>query len=366
MNETGLNIKRVIPTAIHILLCIIILFMPFLAIYTSDDIDYRFFSVYVLRTSVLIIIFYFNYLYLIDRFLFTRKFLLYGFLNLALILCIINLQNVFADFIFSNNDVPLKPYEMKEDNGNMPKPPPMRMKIWGDYMFAIFSIGMSVALKATKRWYKDSINLETIKASRLEADLRHLRSQLNPHFLFNTLNNIYSLIAIDKNKAQESVHRLSSMLRFMLYENDDKFIPLDKELEFTRNYIDLMALRLNDSTKLNVSIKETDCTNKVASLMFITLIENAFKHGIHNQKNSFIDVNIYVDSAKGVLCTVSNSLNQSNSDLELSNSGIGLDNLRKRLDLLYPKRHQLEIKKDKNSFAVLLRIDFETNKENNK
>lgn len=240
---------------------------------------------------------------------------------------------------------------------NMPRPP-YEMKILSDYGLIILAIGMSVALKVTMRWHKDSMNLEAVKAAQLEADLKNLRSQLNPHFLFNTLNNIYSLIAIDPHKAQDSVHGLSKLLRYMLYENDQKFVPLYKELEFTENYIDLMRLRLSPNVKLNVMIKNKESNIPIASLLFMTLIENAFKHGIRNGSDSFIDIKIFVDDKKGILCTVENSLSDTEDQIESNNSGIGLTNLRKRLELLYPNKHQLLIERKDDRFFVLLSIDF--------
>jgi len=242
--------------------------------------------------------------------------------------------------------------------GGGPKPP-MFMRIISDYLLIIFVIGLSVAIKMTGRWYHDSINFEKIKAVQYEADLRNLRSQLNPHFLFNTLNNIYSLIAIDKDKAQDSVHRLSNLLRYILYDNDEKFVPVDKELEFTQNYIDLMKLRLRPNVKLNVLIDDKkDTKDLVASLMFMTLIENAFKHGVNNNEDSFIDIKILVEEGKGVLCTVENSLSGAIRDDKEKHSGIGLVNLSKRLELLYPKKHEFSVEKRDNSFFALLRIDF--------
>lgn len=213
------------------------------------------------------------------------------------------------------------------------------------------------------QWHRDSVNFEKMKNIQLEADLRNLRSQLNPHFLFNTLNNIYSLIAIDQNKAQESVHRLSGLLRYILYENDIQFVPIEKELEFTQNYIDLMSLRMSKNVGLSVSINNTGSQDPIASLMFITLIENAFKHGINSKDDCFIDIRIFVELGKGVLCTVENSLLNTVFKLEPKNSGIGLTNLTKRLNLLYPHKHQFIAEKREDRFFALLRINFENKNE---
>ncbi|MDU1905911.1 MAG: histidine kinase [Dysgonomonas sp.] len=353
MNNTTFDIKKGIPPIMHILFCAAILFIPLLVMSRNGMTEYRYYTGYAARTGTLIFLFYINYLLLIDKFLFKKQFIPYVIINLILIAGITLLQNLVFELLLS----PPPPHIRKPKEGM--GVPPREMRLLSDYVLIILAIGMSVALKVTRRWYTDSINLESVKAAQLEADLKNLRSQLNPHFLFNTLNNIYSLIAIDTNKAQESVHRLSNLLRYILYENEHKFVPIDKEIQFTQNYIDLMRLRLSPNIELNVMIKNENCDKKIASLLFITLIENAFKHGINNGDGSFIDIKIFVDNAKGALCTVENSLNESDENMESKSSGIGLANLRKRLELLYPNNHELRIEKREKSFFVLLCINFD-------
>jgi two-component sensor histidine kinase len=316
---------------------------------------------YFIRIVIFAILFYFNYFYLIEKFLFTRKIVLYILINIILIAGLVALQAVISEMMMSilPNIQEMRERRFKMDGPHPKGPPFMRFLI--DYMSIIFVIGLSVAIKMTIRWYRDSINFEKVKSVQLEADLRNLRSQLNPHFLFNTLNNIYSLIAIDQDRAQNAVHRLSNLLRYVMYDNDQKFVPMDKELEFTKNYIDLMKLRLSSSVKINITIDDAGSKDLIASLMFITLIENAFKHGINNGENSFIDITILVDPGKGVLCTVENSLVEKEENMEARNSGIGLANLSKRLELLYLDKYEFTVEKRTNSFFTLLRIDFNKN-----
>ncbi|MDR2953888.1 MAG: histidine kinase [Prevotella sp.] len=353
------DIKKATIPAIHILFCVIILVIPLLVMSRSGMSENWHYGGYLLRTGSLVLLFYVNYFFLIDKLLFKRQFVLYILINILLIIGVSLLQNLLFELL-------LGPPPIKT-RGLGPGPegfkPPHELRILSDYALIILAVGMSVALKATMRWYKDSINLESIKATQLEADLKNLRSQLNPHFLFNTLNNIYSLIAIDTNKAQESVHRLSNLLRYILYENEDKFVPIDRELKFTQNYIDLMRLRLSPGVKLDVLIKDDDCDEQIASLLFITLIENAFKHGINNGSESFIDIKILINKKNGILCTVENSLAETENNMESKNSGIGLTNLRKRLELLYPKSHELKIEQREHSFFVSLHIYFDKDKK---
>lgn len=354
MNNNFLNIRKAIPAVIHICICIIVLVVPAF-IMLNAGVDQHMYVGYLIRTGTLIVLFYINYFLLIDRFLFRKQFLTYILVNIILMVCIVYIKDlIFESMLFFDT----KP--KNKMNEAMPRPPE-GIRILGDYLFFVLAVGMSVALKATRRWYTDSINLEIVKNSQLEADLKNLRSQLNPHFLFNTLNNIYSLIAIDTTKAQESVHRLSSLLRYILYENEQKFVPIEKELEFTQNYIDLMKLRIASNVKLDVLIKNNSKDKKIITLLFITLIENAFKHGINNGKDSFIDIKIFIDD-DGVLCTVENSLSDKSDSIEDRKSGIGLANIRKRLELLYPRKHDLQIEKRDHSFFVLLCVNFNSDR----
>lgn len=360
MSNIKLNMKKGITPFIHIIFCIAILVIPLVVMSRNGMGSNIYYIGYLTRTGVLILLFYINYFILIDRLLFKKQFILYIIVNLLLIAGTSFLQNILFEFI--SKSYPPPPEFLKRSQRG-PGGPPHELRLLSDYVLIILAIGMSVALKVTVRWYKDSVNLEAVKASQLEADLKNLRSQLNPHFLFNTLNNIYSLIAIDTNKAQESVHRLSNLLRYILYDNDQKFVPIDKELEFTQNYIDLMRLRLAHNVKLNVQIKNEGYNPPIASLLFMTLIENAFKHGINNGSDSFVDIKILVNEDNKVSCIVENSLSDTKDKIETKNSGIGLTNLQKRLDLLYPNNHRLVIDKKEDRFSVNLFIELNADKK---
>ena len=368
--------KNFIRLFSHFVIWCIVLVVPIYFMSRGNYFDSKHYMFYLLKIGIIGILFYVNFLYLIEKLLFNKKIISYIIINIILIVILIGAQTILSDTIMEEskriqpqrteiaerNHIPPQPknHQLQEFRGDRPMPrPPFFMRIISDYLLIVFVIGLSVAIKMTGRWYRDSINYEKIKAVQYEADLRNLRSQLNPHFLFNTLNNIYSLIVIDRDKAQDSVHRLSNLLRYILYDNDEKFVPIDKELEFTQNYIDLMKLRLGSSVKLNVQIEDNKGSKDIiASLLFMTLIENAFKHGINNDKDSFIDIKILVEKGKGVLCSVENSLNNSTRNQDDKNSGIGLTNLSKRLELLYPDKHEFTIEKRENSFFALLRIDF--------
>ena len=193
----------------------------------------------------------------------------------------------------------------------------------------------------TANWYHVENEKREIEKERTQAELKNLKNQLNPHFLFNTLNSIYALIQVNPQQAQYAVHSLSHMLRYVLYENNQNFISLDKEFAFMRNYVELMSLRLaSDRVHLKIDIPEDGMGYMVAPLLFITLIENAFKHGISPSEESFINISFRIAESDTLICTIENSYFPK-TDNDRSGSGIGLANLRKRLNLIYPNRHIL-------------------------
>jgi hypothetical protein len=350
------DVKSFIKVFSHILVWGIILLVPVYFMLKDGVLDSGAYVSYVIRAGILAILFYVNYLYLIDRFLFRKQFVGYVVANVFLVAALMLLQSVAFDLLVTPH-FPQSGFKDGFDRGKPPGPP-IAMILLSHYLLDVFVIGLSVAMKMTIRWYSDSMKLEQIRSGQLEADLRNLRSQLNPHFLFNTLNNIYSLIAIDQTKAQDSVHRLSNLLRYVLYDNNSKFVPIEKEVDFTRNYIDLMKLRMSSNMRLDVTIENKGGQDMIASLMFITLIENAFKHGASAREGAFIDIKILLEEESGVLCTVENSLADKENQLDQNSSGIGLVNLSKRLELLYPGKHELMTERRPESFFALLRIDF--------
>ena len=178
------------------------------------------------------------------------------------------------------------------------------------------------------------------KQKEVEAELAWLKNQINPHFLFNTLNNISSLTQIDANKAQDTVMQLSDLLRYAMYETNKPKVPLEGEVEFMRNYIELMKLRCNEMTSVNAEFTIHNSQLEVAPLLFISLIENAFKHGADSNAPATID--IVLTQQDGTLAFNCENTNNPKPTKDRSGSGIGLENTRRRLNLLYPGRYTWE------------------------
>ena len=184
------------------------------------------------------------------------------------------------------------------------------------------------------------------EADRTEAELKSLRSQINPHFLLNTLNNIYALTAMDTYRAQNAIQQLSKMLRHMLYDNMLDSVNLQDEIQFLENYVNLMKIRLPNSVDVTFQKIVPDADIKVAPLIFISLFENAFKHGVSLTEPSFIRILIKADVPPGgdekkLICSIENSYFPK-PEQDRSGHGIGLEQVQRRLDLLYPNRYVWE------------------------
>jgi hypothetical protein len=191
-----------------------------------------------------------------------------------------------------------------------------------------------------------------------ESELQFLRSQVNPHFLFNNLNNLYSYALQNSPKTPEIILEMSGVLRYMLYESKEQFVPLKKELEQLGNFIRLYKLQIEDRGKVEFQVGKIKGDYKIAPLILIVFIENAFKHSQSGQSSN-IEIDISVEVKDGVLEFHCNNNFESVPSLDTVAKGIGLRNVKKRLELLYPKKHQLDIKEESNSYQVYLRLDLE-------
>lgn len=280
-----------------------------------------------------LIVFYANYLFLIPRYLFegsVRKFLL---LNALLIVCVAAGSHLWQEYVFQAY------LKGGAERGGRHVGPPKWIFILRDIFSMILTIGLSVAIKMSGRWQQLDAARREAEKSRTEAELKNLRNQLNPHFLLNTLNNIYALIAFDADKAQLAVQELSRLLRHVLYDNQQNFVSLDKEMDFIRSYIELMRIRLSANVTVETQIDvRPDSHTEIAPLIFISLIENAFKHGLSPTESSSIRI-CFSENSKEIRCEITNSYHPK-SRTDKSGSGIGLEQVRKRLELTYPNRYE--------------------------
>ena len=203
--------------------------------------------------------------------------------------------------------------------------------------FCIFATA-ATCIALAQQWYWADKALRNAEAARVAAELGNLRSQINPHFLLNTLNNIYALTAIDHTRAQSAIQQLSNMLRHMLYDNQEQLVSLSDEVQFIENYINLMKIRLPQTVDVKFEKDLENPNTKVAPLLFISLVENAFKHGISSTEPSFIHMSM---TQKGnSLCVIIENSNFPKSEKDRSGHGIGLQQVQRRLDLAYYQQYE--------------------------
>lgn len=300
-------------------------------------------------------LFYINYLYITPRFLFnnqTKQFLL---INCGLIISMSILIHFFHEMYLDKL--------IHEFRQNLP-PPPHTWRFFGKHFAIIrhliimsFVVSLSTAIRISLRWRATEERLIEAERQKADAELKNLKNQLNPHFLLNTLNNIYALITFNSEKAKEAVLELSKLLRHVLYDNQRVKVPLEKELNFINNYISLMRIRLPESVKINVKLNAGSSNLEIAPLIFISLIENAFKHGISPTEESFISIHIEGYTDGKICCEISNS-NFPKSATDKSGSGIGLEQVYQRLELTYPNKYEWNksISEDKKTYTSILTI----------
>ena len=294
------------------------------------------------------LVFYTNYFVLIDRYLTTRRGGRFALSNLLLILLVMVSVHLLFRYVLPPDPGHHPPADRPWQDG-------VRFFLGNATLYALV-VGVGVAIRMTGGWYRAEAARKELEHSHTEAELQNLKSQLNPHFLFNTLNNIYSLIQLDTTRAQQAVHDLSRMLRYVLYDSSRATVPLAAEIDFLRDYIELMRIRLPRHVRLDVSLPENPSHTLVAPLLFISLVENAFKHGVSNDRPSFIDIDIREE--EGVLaCRIENSFFPK-SEADRSGSGIGLANLCRRLEMIYPGRYEMKYGQHGDTYETLLRINL--------
>ena len=336
--------------AAQVAVWLVILFAMPLATYLSTQDAHAtrtsFFVVWGLFQSPLAI--YFLNFYLLGPFLFfKRRYWLFSLINFVIILA---LNSQFFYVFFNRNNIP-----------NMPEMGPnMWIGFFGGFlMFLVLNVmvvAIAIGIRHFIRTRQIKQQLKDEKAKNTEAELAWLKNQINPHFLFNTLNNISSLTQIDPDAAQDAIAQLSDLLRYAMYETNKKTVPIQGEVEFMRNYISLMELRCNDKTEV-ITTFDVQQNMEIAPLLFISLIENAFKHGVSSSRPSKIDIRLLQNENELVFNC--DNTNYPKDDADRSGSGIGLENTRRRLDLMYAGRYSWEQSLEDNIYHVQIRIKIE-------
>lgn len=298
----------------------------------------------VLRLLILGAAVYYNIYRLVPKYLANKKFTGYFGFFILLVLVVTPIESVLL-YLKSENNPAMQAQILTTLN-------------WS-FVPNFFVIGTSTVVKITIDWLKNQRERQELQTQTMQSELRFLKSQINPHFLFNTLNSLYALTLKKSDKAPDIVLKLSEMMRYMLYECNEPEVPLSKEIAYIGNYLELEKLRQGDTVEIEVKVEGSVSDQKIAPLMFIPFIENCFKHGLGNRLSpGFVRIHLKVMGHR-VEAHIENSKPESMpKPLHARSGGIGLVNVRRRLNILYPNRYTLNIEDAPNSYGVKLKIDL--------
>lgn len=269
-----------------------------------------------------------------------QHFALSLFLFVGALLLICTLQRMFLRYI---NDLEIRIGEMYD------------LSFLSLFLETNFMVGIAMAIKLIKIWFEQQKEKFEIEKRNLQSELNLLKAQIHPHFLFNTMNNLYALSLGQSAKTSEGIAKVSDLLRAVLYDCNDVYIDFEKEISLIRNYIDLQKLRFDNRLSLSFNVEGESAMIKVAPMLYITFIENCFKHGSSNDPdNSWINIGFRI-ADNHIHFTAENSKpGQVSVHSANGNKGIGLENVKKRLDILYKENYKLNISESDQSFKVEL------------
>lgn len=309
------------------------------------DTDFRFIRDHALAFGMQLILIFGLIAHAVPRYLFQKKFLQFF---------IVTISGILLSALISSEFGPSP--KLGPPPGTEVRPGSVRIPSRFLIHLLIMSISSVAAiLIETIIYARNKEQMATIaKAELMESELKLLKMQINPHFLFNALNNIYSLSVTNSEKTQESIKTLSEMLRYVIYDCEQAEVPLNKELDYIRNYISLFNLKSSREFEITFHQDIANNNTTVAPMLFIPFVENALKHSsIEKGKGNFVRISL-VQKGETIEFTLENSL-PSNKNKKDAVGGIGLPNVRKRLELLYPESHELKIIKQ-DTFKVLLKL----------
>lgn len=312
----------------------------------------RYFTPFVLVNNLFIIAFYYCNTYLFVPRLFDRKnFGFYTVLILGLMIIYGLMPRIYHALFGSFN------FNLTPPAGNrQPGPPRVRPILSaGNIVLFLLVFVFSTGIKVINQWLRSEQRNKEIANEKLKAELSFLKAQINPHFLFNTLNNIYALATAQSEHTAAAVMKLSSIMRYVLTEARNDLVPLEKEIQFTSHYIELQKMRLTDKTIIDFTVQGDPLGRQIAPLLLLPFVENAFKYGISTRERSPIRILLEIkkDSLYFSIC---NQKHLSTMLRVSDNTGIGISNTKRRLDLFYEDQYALNIEDKSNDFSVKLKI----------
>ncbi len=297
----------------------------------------------IINLAFYILVVYINLGYLIPRFLSQKSFMTYCLLLLAMVAVFTPIKVLLLYITYEEVD----PREFLIMNQQ--------------YIFLLLFMiaGGSTVIKIISDWQRHQRDRKDLETQRMQSEIKFLKSQINPHFLFNTLNSLYALTLKKSDKAPEIVIKLSEMMRYMLYECNERRVPLQKEVNYIENYLALEKIRQSGQADIQFKVEGQIADQTIAPLMFIPFLENSFKHGLNHQiGDGYVHVIMKVLGEKLLIRILNSKPNHSTLPIVKQNGGIGLANVRRRLSLLYPNQYKLDIEESDTAHIVELSLDL--------
>lgn len=360
MNQSKF-LKTSLTSVLHIIVWLLLFFLNYQFVKNySVKIDFPF---HLITWLIYAFVFYVNFILLIPYLLFRRRYILYAVTSLVLLFT----SRIAKDYILQQHHRKFRPemFEMpsippdkpvfRPDIG--PPAPDFRPRREGRFfmlygLLLVYTISLSI--RVIQKWQDDEKHKAAVEKEKIATELSYLKQQVNPHFLFNTLNSIYSLTISTSPQAAVIILKLSSILRYMLYETENRKVKLTEEINIIKYYIELQRLRLTDKVNVKFELEGKTDYYSIPPLLLIPLIENAFKYGVDNINDSFIEINIIIANDQ-LEVYVRNKIVKISPDL-YQNGGIGIKNIKRRLELLYGNKYVFETHDKDGIFSVTLKI----------
>jgi two-component system, LytTR family, sensor kinase len=320
---------------------ITIAFHAFTRTYLISEAGFDQFTLEILvRNALLAILIYFNWLVLIPKYAQQKKIVAYIIFLLLAMTFYVAFKNA--------HDVYLNGYVLGDESKKS-----MFYNTYYNFSIAFFYLSFHVALQLSKEWYFQRELIRKMEIEKLTSELEYLKAQINPHFVFNSINTIYFQIDKENTPARESLLAFSEMLRYQLYECNGTEIPIEKEIVYLKNYVALQRMRKDENYNISFAVSEDVKGFSVSPLLFIPFVENAFKHVSHHPQKNEVRIRIDRNDDK-IGLTVFNT--KENKTSTTDHKGIGLKNVQRRLELLYKDRHELVINNNTNTYEVSLSL----------
>ena len=342
-----MNKKRIIPSFLSgeagafVLLWLIYLILPYVVV--PDRYGYSLGLPELVIKSAYILPVILNNTVLIPRLLYKSRYWVYAFLLFAIVFG----TGLFEELVLENIFYPTT------RGGDLSL---------GGVQNAAFKVGFVIGLFSSFKllwdYQKKQKQVSELEKEKVESELKFLKSQVNPHVLFNNLNNIYSYALEKSDKVPEMLLKLSEIMRYMLKDGTETMVPLKKEIKYLENFIELQKLRLEGRGDVGFSVQGDPGNYEIAPLLLVSFVENSFKHSMKTEDDIYINIVIIIKDGELTFVARNNYADLTNTELERDTGGIGLQNVKKRLQLIYEDQHSLSIKQSADEFAVLLTLNL--------